>query len=228
VPKTRGVLYQEEGGRVPFLDWFAGLSSKAQDKCRLRIERLRELGHELRRPEADYLRDGISELRASVGGIHYRILYFFHEDVAAVSRHRQGTSSSAEGDRLGGDAKEDFRGQPDETHLPRGMTMPRSRTPSTDAVEIIHRRFYRNKPERIAALEEARANDHIARKIYRLRQKAGLTQKQLAKRVGTTSSVISRLENADYDGHSMAMLRRIAAALDKRVEIRFVSLKRSA
>jgi predicted transcriptional regulator len=44
----------------------------------------------------------------------------------------------------------------------------------------------------------------------------------LARKVGTTQSVISRLEDADYDGHSLAMLRRIASALEKRVEIRFV------
>jgi len=44
-------------------------------------------------------------------------------------------------------------------------------------------------------------------------------------RVGTTPSVISRLDDDDYDGHSLAMLRRIAAALNKRVEIRFVPLR---
>lgn len=53
----------------------------------MRIERLRELGHELRRPEADYLRDGIYELRTRVHGVHYRILYFFHGRVAAVVAH---------------------------------------------------------------------------------------------------------------------------------------------
>ncbi len=62
----------------PFLDWFDGLPPKAQDKCRVRIERLRELGHELRRPEADYLRDGIYELRVKHQGVNYRLLYFFH------------------------------------------------------------------------------------------------------------------------------------------------------
>ena len=45
------------------------------------------MGHELRRPEADFLRDGIYELRVSLGGIHYRILYFFHGAVAAVVSH---------------------------------------------------------------------------------------------------------------------------------------------
>ncbi len=101
--------------------------------------------------------------------------------------------------------------------------MPKTKRPSTtDAVDILHRRYYEGKPERLAALEEARANDNVARKITALRTQAGLTQRQLAKLVGTTASVICRLENADYESHSLAMLNRIAAALNQRVEIRFV------
>jgi phage-related protein len=80
-------LYQEDDGSCPFLDWFAGLAAKAQDKCFLRLERLREMGHELRRPEADFLRDGIYELRISFHGSQYRILYFFHANIAAVVSH---------------------------------------------------------------------------------------------------------------------------------------------
>ena len=57
---------------------------------------------------------------------------------------------------------------------------------------------------------------------------AGLPQAQLAKLVGTTASVICRLEDSDYEGHSVAMLRRIATALDRRVEIRFLPLPKSA
>jgi len=94
---------------------------------------------------------------------------------------------------------------------------------TTDAIEIIHRRYYEGRPERMTGLAEAEANDSVAHKIYELRKRAGLTQEQLAKRVGTTTSVISRLEDADYEGHSLAMLRRIAKALNKRVELRFVS-----
>jgi phage-related protein len=56
-------------------------------KCRIKIGRLRELGHELRRPEADYLRDGIHELRVRLGTVNYRMLYFFHENTAAVVSH---------------------------------------------------------------------------------------------------------------------------------------------
>ncbi|MBI2998743.1 MAG: XRE family transcriptional regulator [Deltaproteobacteria bacterium] len=100
------------------------------------------------------------------------------------------------------------------------------RRPTTDAVEILHRRYYEGKPERLAALEKARANDHVARKIVALRKEAGLTQRQLARLVGTTASVICRLEDADYEGHSLAMLNRIAAALNRRVEIRFVPKER--
>jgi DNA-binding XRE family transcriptional regulator len=100
--------------------------------------------------------------------------------------------------------------------------MARKRRPTTDAVEILHRRYFEGKPERLAELHEERANAEVARKVYRLRKRSGLTQQQLAKMVGTTPSVISRLEDADYEGHSLSMLRRIAAALHKRVEIRFV------
>jgi ribosome-binding protein aMBF1 (putative translation factor) len=103
--------------------------------------------------------------------------------------------------------------------------MPRKRKPTTDAVEIMHRRYFEGKPDMLAALEEARANDEVARKIYALRTKAGLSQRQLAKRVGTTASVICMLEDANYTGHSLSMLRRIATALNRRVEIRFLPLR---
>src|SRR5258707_708503 len=103
--------------------------------------------------------------------------------------------------------------------------MPRKRRATSDAVEILHRRYYQGKPDRIAQLEEARAEDELARKIHELREQAGLTQARLAKMIGTTESVISRLEDSDYKGHSLTMLKRIAEAVDKRVEIRFVPRK---
>jgi len=105
--------------------------------------------------------------------------------------------------------------------------MPKTkRKLTTDAVAIIHRRYYEGKPDRLAALEQARANDDVARKIAALRAEAGLSQRQLAKLVGTTASVICRLEDANYEGHSLAMLQRIAAAMDRRVEIRFVQAEK--
>lgn len=77
-----------------------------------------------------------------------------------------------------------------------------------------------------ALLAEAHADAEIARKIYDLRISAGLTQAALAKRIGTTASVISRLEDADYEGHSLPMLRKIAAALGMTLKLEFVKAKR--
>ncbi|MEW6237783.1 MAG: helix-turn-helix transcriptional regulator [Candidatus Omnitrophota bacterium] len=68
---------------------------------------------------------------------------------------------------------------------------------TTDAVEILRRRYFEGKHERLTELEEERANAEIARSIFELREKAGLTQKELAELVGTTPSVICRLEDAD-------------------------------
>ena len=101
----------------------------------------------------------------------------------------------------------------------------KTRRPTTDAVEILHRRYVEGNPEAEAMLDEARAEADVARGIYRLRTEAGLTQQALARKIGTTASVISRLEDADYTGHSLAMLRRVAAALGRRVEIRFPVVK---
>ena len=105
------------------------------------------------------------------------------------------------------------------------MTKPHKREPTTDAVEILHRRYYEGHPERLAMLEEARANDEIARQVYRLRTEADLTHGQLAKLVGTTPAVIRQLEEADYEGHALAMLNRVAIVLNRRVEIRCLPVK---
>jgi phage-related protein len=87
VPRTLVVFYQDRDGNVPVLEWLDALPTKIQDKCVVKIERLRELGHELRRPEADLLKQGIYELRIGREGMNYRILYFFHGRVAAVLAH---------------------------------------------------------------------------------------------------------------------------------------------
>jgi DNA-binding XRE family transcriptional regulator len=76
-------------------------------------------------------------------------------------------------------------------------------------------------PELIASYEEV-LNAEIARKICDLRTQAGLSQRALAKLAGTSASAIARLEDADYTGHSLSLLKRVASALDKRIEIRFL------
>lgn len=105
--------------------------------------------------------------------------------------------------------------------------MKRKKRCITDAVEILHRLFIGNDPQRLLELEEARAEGDIAQLVYDLREESGLTQGQLAKRVGTKASVINDLEEADYEGNMLAMLQRIAAVLGKDVEVRVVAAKRA-
>ncbi len=93
---------------------------------------------------------------------------------------------------------------------------------TNSAVDILDREFGKD-PIYTAGLAEERARLQAARAIYDARTAEGLTQKELARRVGTTQSVIARLEDADYDGHTLKMLNRIAVALDKKVEVRLTS-----
>jgi ribosome-binding protein aMBF1 (putative translation factor) len=91
------------------------------------------------------------------------------------------------------------------------------------ALKATYERYVAGSAGREKLYERFLADSEVASMLYRARTEAGLSQRELAKRVGTTASVICRLEDADYAGHSLAMLRRIAAAVGKRVEVRFVA-----
>ncbi len=93
---------------------------------------------------------------------------------------------------------------------------------TTDALEILDKLYVKDDPDRRAALEAERVNADVAQLIYDLRTEAGLSQRRLAELVGTTQSVISRLEDADYGGHSLSMLKRIAKALHRRLTVDMV------
>lgn len=94
------------------------------------------------------------------------------------------------------------------------MPSPRPANPS----EMLRRRYVRDQ-KRQDSLQDARLNTEVAQTLLRIRQEEGLTQQQLAQKVGTTQSVISRLEDADYEGHSLTMLNRIAKSLNRQVRI---------
>lgn len=90
MPRTEVFFYQEASGASPVVNWLEELRNtdeKAYAKCVAVVERLEELGHELRRPTADMLRDGIYELRARKGRVNYRLLYFFHGRHVAIVAH---------------------------------------------------------------------------------------------------------------------------------------------
>lgn len=88
-----------------------------------------------------------------------------------------------------------------------------------EAVRILHGRYVKDDPERKAALQEERVNAEVARLIHEMRAAAGFSQQQLAELIGTTQSVISRLEDADYEGRSLSMLERIATALNQKLTV---------
>jgi len=90
MPETELLFYREDDGSVPVLDWLDDLAKRdrrAYLKCREVIGRLALMGRELRRPTADLLEDGIYELRARVGRVNYRVLYFFHGRDVAILAH---------------------------------------------------------------------------------------------------------------------------------------------
>src|SRR5580692_1550318 len=97
---------------------------------------------------------------------------------------------------------------------------------TSDAVAILDR-MAGDSTELKRLTEEARVNAAVAQLIYDARQEAGLSQAELAERIGSKQTVISRLEDADYDGHSLTMLQRIAAALGKQVTIEFQDVLKS-
>lgn len=100
MPATRVHFYAEANGISPVLEWLDRLARRdprAFEACRARVVLLAALGHELRRPHADLLRDGIYELRARVGSVNYRLLYFFHGRDVAIVAH--GLTKEAEAPR---------------------------------------------------------------------------------------------------------------------------------
>jgi ribosome-binding protein aMBF1 (putative translation factor) len=97
-------------------------------------------------------------------------------------------------------------------------------TKKKDALDQLIDKFVGDDPERQAMLDEEIVNAEAAQLVYDLRKKAGLSQRELAKKVGTTASVICRMEQADHEG-SLPMLRRIAGALNRRLELRAVLIK---
>jgi ribosome-binding protein aMBF1 (putative translation factor) len=94
-----------------------------------------------------------------------------------------------------------------------------------DALQIINHMTGKDQ-ELQRLIEEEAVNAQVAALIYQARLKAGLTQQQLANLVGTKQPVIARLEDAEYEGHSLTMLQRIAKALNQTLDIRFIPAKR--
>jgi ribosome-binding protein aMBF1 (putative translation factor) len=167
------------------------------------------------------------EIYAAAFHVQYRVLYFFHGRDIVVLSHGVTKSQkvpNAEIERAM-ERKQLVMKDParyaGNSH-PRRSDMARASRFHSDTLQYFWDRYIGDDPERIAEYEQAAADVDVAQAIYEMRTQAGLTQRQLAGKLGTTASVVCRLEDADYEGHSLAMLRRIAEVLGKRIEIRFV------
>ena len=114
MPVTQVVFFTEEDGSCPMIEWMDQLPEKARVKCIVRVERLAQMGHKLRRPEADFLRDDIHELRVALRGIQYRILYFFSGKQAVISHGliKRGTEVPPREINLAIERKTQFEGDP--------------------------------------------------------------------------------------------------------------------
>jgi ribosome-binding protein aMBF1 (putative translation factor) len=94
---------------------------------------------------------------------------------------------------------------------------------TNDALKILQK-ITSADPEMEELIKESSLNAKLAQLIYQARAQAGLTQQQLADRVGTKQSVIARLEDAEYEGHSLSMLQKIARALNRRLEVNLIPI----
>lgn len=98
-----------------------------------------------------------------------------------------------------------------------------TRKPTSDGMEILAR-MIGDDAELQELCEQAKVNLHIAQLIYDARTEADLSQEELAQMLNTTESVISQLEDADYEGNTLSMLISIAKALNREVKIELVPI----
>ena len=225
MPPTEVYFYQDERRRVPVLEWLTelrGSDRRAYAQCVARMRRLAEAGHALRLPEADFLRDGITSFEHGRGGSIIASCMSSMAETLLFWCMRSPKRERSEQLTLRVRASE--KGPSSKTQS--GIRMQKNRkkaamATTTNALKILDR-LTGDDAELKELIEEEALNAQVARMIYEARTQAGLTQEELARLVGTKQPVIARLEDADYEGHSLSMLQRIAMALHQRLEIHLV------
>ncbi len=93
---------------------------------------------------------------------------------------------------------------------------------ASDGLKWLYDKYIKKDPESVELFKEYEVRAEIAKQVYDLRNQAGLTSAELADLVEVGESVIEALEQADYAGDALAMLVKIASALNKKLEVRFV------
>ena len=224
MPEVQVVFFKRADEIVSIKDWLIDLTKRDRRKCLERMERLREQGHELGRPFAAHLKDGIYELRVKSENVNYRMLYFFHKGRAVVIDHglfkKAGKVPPKEIERAV-DRKLEFEEDPG-PHLFNVSLEVEEKKLSSDAFQWAYNKYIGSDPKEVVLYEEERIKADIAQAVYNLRHEAGFSRRQIADLVDTTESVIEDIEEADFEEDFLLMASRIASAFHKRVEVRFV------
>jgi ribosome-binding protein aMBF1 (putative translation factor) len=107
-----------------------------------------------------------------------------------------------------------------------GRVPPRGAAPTHSPVRVMKKpNFDRYLEEQMqdpafaARFKQAGEAWDVALQITALREQAGLSQTELARKLKTSQQQISRLESPGYEGHSLSMLRRVAKVLHARVRV---------
>jgi len=215
-------IFYREDDSVLVRDWLRKLPKKVQKKCLTYIAQLEMQGHDSHRPGADFLRDAIYELRPSYQGVNYRILYFFSGKALVVLSHgitkERAVPSASRRGRTPNDTCPDM-------DTDAGAEYAKQRRFKSAAIQELYDELIGEDPAAQEEFEEGLVNIEAAQLIHAMRTKAALSQRELARKVGTSASAINRLESADYQGHTIAMVRRIGTALNRRLELRAIPIK---
>jgi ribosome-binding protein aMBF1 (putative translation factor) len=205
-------------GRLPAREFVDSLDDKAAARIDAFIERLRVYGNRMQGKFVKKLTDDIFELRVKQFDRIFRVLFFYQPGMLIVISEEDARDTAGR-DYQGRAAKKALDEVPKPLHRiakgkrrdPEGVGAMRQSVKSDRHSEIVERRARKSATYRKTFARTLHQID-LALLVREMREDAGLTQAELAKKVGTTQSVIARLEDAEYTGHSLTMLERIATA----------------
>ena len=209
-------------GRLPARDFVDSLDYTAAARVDAFIERLRVYGNRMQGKFVKKLTDDIFELRVKQFDRIFRVLFFYQPGMLIVitSGFQKKTQQTPPAEiakaeqlrRLWIKYRNSYSGSAKRARGDSRGIRPMKRTAKADHHgEIVAQRRRKSAAYRKTFSRTLQQID-LALLVREMRESAALTQSELAKKAATTQSVIARLEDAEYSGHSLAMLERIAAA----------------
>jgi DNA-binding XRE family transcriptional regulator len=208
-------------GRIPGREFVDSLDDKAAARIDAFIERLRVYGNRMQGKFVKKLTDDIFELKGQAIRPDFSssiLLPAGYVDRDYIGISEEDSANTAVRDCPGRAAKKALDEVPKPLHgiakgkrsYPEGVGPMRQTAKRDRHSEIVKQRARKSASYRKAFARTLHQVD-LALLVREMREDADLTQAQLAKKVGTAQSVIARLEDAEYAGHSLRMLERIAA-----------------